>query len=140
MVRIYRPNLAPIQRELLNQANRRNSVRTRAQRKSIQETYLIKKQAENPGTSLRQLEQQNKAEFQALYVKLRTQQIAAKAADIGSDERANILSPTGEYAQTLVDLGRRLPNRDFIVGMSPSPKGGYIDTVVVPYYNELRGY
>jgi hypothetical protein len=140
VVRIYRPNLSSIERELTAQANRRNAVRTRKQRKSIQETFLIKKQAENPGMTLAQLEQRYRSEFQDLYLKLRTQQLAAKAAPIGSEERRNILSPTGEYAQTLVDLGRRLPNQDFLVGMSPASKGGYIDTVVVPYYNEIRGY
>lgn len=140
VVRIYRPNLTSIQRELTAQANRRQAVRTRRQRKSLLETFLIKKQAENPGRTLQQLSDQYQAEFQDLYVKLRTQQLAAKAAEIGSEERRNILSPNGEYAQTLVDLGRRLPNQDFLVGMSPASKGGYIDTVVVPYYNELRGY
>jgi hypothetical protein len=140
VVRIYRPNLAPIERELTAQANRRSAVRTVKQRRSIQQTFLIKKQAENPGQTLAQLQAQYAGEFQDLYIQLRTQQIAAKNAPIGSAERENILSPTGLYAQTLVDLGRRLPNQDFLVGMSPAAKGGYIDTVVVPYYNELRGY
>lgn len=140
MVRIYRPNLSPIQRELTSISNRRNALSTRKQRKSIQETYLVKKQAENPGKTLKQLEAQYKDEFMDLYTELRTQQLAAKAESIGSEARDNILSSTGRYAQTLVDLGRRLPNQDFLVGMSPASKGGYIDTVVVPYYNEVRGY
>ena len=140
VVRIYRPNLSKIERELTAQSNRRNAVATRRQRKSFLETYLIKKQAENPGSTLRELNARYADEFQSLYVQLRTQQLAAKAAPIGSEERERILSPTGAYAQALEDLGRRLPDQDFMVGMSPSPKGGYIDTVVVPYYNELRGY
>lgn len=140
MVRIYRPNLTRVEREITATSNRSNAVRTRRQRKSIQETFLIKKQAEEPGKSLRQLELETKTEFNELYRELRIQQLLAKGSEIGSEERNNILSPTGEYARTLEELGRRVPNQDFLVGMSPAPKGGYIDTVVVPYYNEQRGY
>lgn len=140
VVRIYRPNLSSIERELTAQANRRNAVRTQRQRKSLLQTFLIKKQSENPGRSLHELEAEYKDEFQSEYIKLRTQQLAAKSAVIGSEERRNILAPDGEYAKTLENLGRRIPNQDFLVGSSPAPKGGYIDTVVVPYYNELRGY
>lgn len=140
VIRVYRPNLSSLEREITAQSNRRNALNTRRQRKSIQETYLIKKQAENPGRTLAQLQTQYASEFQTLYRNLRVQQLAAKSAEIGSDERKNILAADGEYARTLEELGRRVPNQDFLVGMSPQVKGGYIDTVVVPYYNEIRGY
>lgn len=96
---------------------------------------------------------ENQTEFTQLYAQLRRSQIEARLAGIPPryDPRTGrrvmprpqraLLAPGGEYANTLVALGRRVPNEDFLVGMSPDSRGGYtlgdyISTTVIPFYSK----
>lgn len=74
-------------------------------------------------------------EFQALYQRLQVVSLQARHAPLGSRLREELYAPDGEYANLLVQLGRRLPNEQFRVGMSPLAVGegeSYIDVKVIP--------
>lgn len=81
-----------------------------------------------------QLVAQFGGEFSQLYDELRRNQILARHAPTGSSEREDFLSSSGRYAELLELTGRRVPGENFPVGMSPTPTGGYINTVVIPFY------
>jgi hypothetical protein len=138
VVRVYRPNLGPIEREITSRSNRRNAASSTKRRRDVQDDFLYKKLAENPDKEQGELwlDPDIREEFNELYIKLRSYHIDTIAAPIGSDEREDLLSADGDYADTLVELGMRLPDEDKPVGQSPR-KGHYIEEVVRPYYEDM---
>lgn len=134
-------------------------------RASMLQTFLIKKSSEQgltlrPNVALngqvsysfpRSFVNANQQEFTRLYGELRYYQVTARhagtvtynpatGAPIIPREREILLAPDGVYAKTLEELGRRKPNEDFQVGMSPDSRGAYtlndyITTTVIPFYS-----
>jgi hypothetical protein len=139
------------------------------QRASFQQTFLIKKAADSGNTSYVTLNpdgtvttsfpqsfiRENQQEFNGLYATLRYHAIQSRFVDTGIryNERTGVptfpapgtseldeyLHSEGDYANTLVDLGRRLPGETAPVNSSPDSRGGnilndYIATFVIPHY------
>jgi hypothetical protein len=71
----------------------------------------------------------NSLDFQTLV--FRMQDLKRQLIGTWGDQRAAMTDPNGEYANVLVQLGRRLENQTDFVGMSPT---GYINAVVLPTY------
>jgi hypothetical protein len=142
VLRHYRPALAEAERQATTQANRRYAFQSRGLRISFAETFLLKKQVENPLMSDEQLRDNFNQEFMDLYAELKRVQIAARNTDINSPLRAGLMAPDGPYAELLVALGRREPDASWAVGLSKEqvtgvPTGEYINEVVIPYYRSL---
>lgn len=168
MVRHYRPALRENQQAAYADyqiAEAKFRQQQASIRSSIQQTFLIKKASEagltiqpraTIGGGVRyvfpvSLIRSNQAEFNQLYMQLRRVQIDARHTGVITydpatgrpilpEARRRMLEPGGDYEQTLVALGRRKPNEDFLVGMSPDSRGGYslndyITTQVIPYYS-----
>lgn len=78
----------------------------------------------------------NSPEFRAIYNRFREVSFEARHIPIEDlSARRNAFGPNSEYAELLVQLGRRLPTDSFPVGESPkhvAEGGSYIQTVVLP--------
>lgn len=167
MVRHYRPALRSTEQAQYadyQQSEAKYRAQQASIRASIQQTFLIKKASEaglplRPTTHFngdvtysfpRTFIQANSAEFSRLYGELRYYQVIARHAGVSigptgapvtdTEAKETLLGPGSDYANTLVELGRRKPNEDFNVGASPDSKGGYrlndyIVTNVIPFYS-----
>lgn len=167
VIRRYRPAIRNNSLAQYSEYRQRENVliQTQArQRASMQQSFLIKKNHDtgnnyvtlNPdGTVTTAFPQsfirQYQGEFSGLYAELRYHAIQSRfaggpvtydvntGAPIFPSERDEYLDANGDYANTLVDLGRRLPGETAPVDASPDSRGGhsrndYIATFVIPYY------
>jgi hypothetical protein len=100
----------------------------RALKSSMAHTYAVRQQA------LSSLPYSDEDAIDSLDFQILVQRMYdLKRQTIGTfgDQRAALTDPNGEYANVLMQLGRRLENQTDFVGMSPT---GYIDAVVIPTY------
>lgn len=134
VLRVYRPSLTDVERQFTRERVQLEAARARVQVSSLAETWILKERSLGRPVTSRNEARKN-AEFQALYQRLQVVSLQARHAPLGSRQREELYAADGEYANLLVQLGRRLPNEEFRVGMSPLAVGegeSYIDVKVIP--------
>lgn len=127
-VRQYRKGLGDLERQVVrqNQIAERNLFNS--QRRSLAETYRMKRQTEGVNLGIGQIYRDPR--FNGLVRQVREYAYYQRSvASIVNPNRQLIVGPSGPYAEALVELGRRLPNDDFNVGQSPA---GHINENVIP--------
>jgi hypothetical protein len=124
----YRQNLDESARQAVVLRGRIIGRQNRALKLSMAHTYAVRQQAIS-GLPYTDDDSINSIDFQVLVQRM----LDLKRQTIGTfgDQKASLTDPNGEYANVLVQLGRRLENQTDFVGMSPT---GYIDAVVLPTY------
>lgn len=141
VLRIYRPALTDVERQYTKERVRLEVARARVQVNSLADTWMFKERSLGRPVTTRNMAKKD-AEFQRLYQRLQIISVQARHAPLGSRLREELYAADGEYANLLVQLGRRLPNEDFRVGMSPLAVGegeSYIDEKVIPaLYDEAN--
>jgi hypothetical protein len=124
----YRANLDDAARQSIVIRGRVVGRQNRALKSSMAHTYAVRQQA------LSSLPYSDEDAIDSLDFQILVQRMYdLKRQTIGTfgDQRAALTDPNGEYANVLMQLGRRLENQTDFVGMSPT---GYIDAVVIPTY------
>lgn len=114
VVRIYRPALGQAERQSIVVRGRQTAISTRRLRQDLVGRYATVTGESNPIAD---------PNFQTAVMVLEREKRSLLGAS--EAEKEWICRPDGDYAQALVQLGRRAPDADWLVGTSPE---GYIKT------------
>jgi hypothetical protein len=126
VVRIYRPSLSVTQRSEVRTEARQVATRRRKNRSDVASTYQRKVEAENGAYS--RSDRDAFADDYARLQQLKFEESSMIGLPERADELADLRAADGEYAQLLVDLGRRPPDADYPVGESPEGISATLNT------------
>lgn len=139
VVRHYRPALQEAQRARIRERGYKQAKATRLITQDLYESWLYKEQAL---ATLNGASPDELAELSALGTKhpkfidaqIELIQSRLEINSTSSADRIAGTAPDSRYANALVELGRRTPDMDEPVGMSPP---GSVSEIVQPYYDDL---